>query len=67
MWERGKQETKKYHLVNWKTIRAPKQHEGLGIRDPEISNLAMGAKMYWSLIMKLGQWWSQVINAKYPS
>lgn len=30
MWEEAKQE-KKIHLVNWKTVRAPKKHGGHGI------------------------------------
>ena len=51
-------------MVNWKTVRAPKQHGGLGIRDPRLENFAMGAKMYWNMITNSNQWWIQVM-AKY--
>jgi hypothetical protein len=42
MWQVGKLNTKKFHLVNWKTVKAPKDRGGLGIKDPSLMNLAHG-------------------------
>lgn len=55
-------EINKYHLVNWKTVKAPKQHGGLGIMDPGIANMAIRVKLYWSYVTNPSQWWSQVMR-----
>jgi len=65
LWEGGKQETKKNHLVNWKIVRAPKQHGGLGFRDPSLVNLAMTIKIFWKFDKWEDQWWVKVLQAKY--
>jgi len=41
----GHTDSKRFHLVNWTTVRAPKAHSGLGIKDPALMNLAMGVKI----------------------
>lgn len=39
LWQGGKTDTKKYHLVIWSVVR------GLSIRDPTLLNLAWGGKL----------------------
>jgi hypothetical protein len=50
LWEGGKTSTKKFHLVNWRIVRAPKMNGGLGIKDPTLVNVALGAKLLWRMI-----------------
>jgi hypothetical protein len=38
------------------TIRAPKTHGGVGIKDPTLMNLAMGTKILWRLVTKRYDW-----------
>ena len=49
LWQGGKVQNKKFHLVNWSTFKAPKRKGGLGIRDPEQMNKALGAKLVWRM------------------
>lgn len=65
MWEGGNTETKKYHLVNWKIVRALKQHGGLGIRDPGLMNMVMRAKIFWIMTTNLNKRWMQVMGENY--
>ena len=45
LWEGGKTQSKKFHLVNSTTIKDAKSKGGLGLRDPRRMNIAMGAKL----------------------
>ena len=45
LWQEGKVQTKKFHLVKWDTVKRTKNKGGLGIRDPEQMNKALGAKL----------------------
>jgi hypothetical protein len=45
LWQGGKSNSKKFYLVNWDTVSSPKKSGGLGIRDPKVENIAMGAKI----------------------
>jgi hypothetical protein len=47
MWHGGKANSEKYHLVNWNTIQAPYDRGGFSIRDPTLTNLVLGAKIFW--------------------
>jgi hypothetical protein len=47
LWQGGKSNTKKYHLVRWDVVKVPKDHGGLKIQDPELDNIAMGSKLLW--------------------
>jgi hypothetical protein len=42
LWRGGNNNNKIMHLVNWKIVRVPKTHGGLGILDPSLSNLVLG-------------------------
>ena len=46
-------------------VKCAKHHGGLGIRDPELMNKAMGTKMIWRLISGRRDWWKEVIRKKY--
>ena len=46
---KGKANSKKYHLVSWKIVMAPTEHEGLAIHDTRLMNKVMGAKVLWTL------------------
>jgi hypothetical protein len=50
LWQGGKGNEKKLHLVNWETVRRPLAEGGLQIRDPSLANLALGGKILWKLI-----------------
>ena len=50
LWQGGKVQTKKFHLVKWDTVKRAKKQGGLGIRDPEQMNKALGAKLIWRLV-----------------
>jgi hypothetical protein len=63
----GKTHTKRFHMVNWNTIKATKLHEGLGIEDPTLMNIALGAKLLWRLILRSKNLWKRVLLHKYFS
>jgi hypothetical protein len=46
LWQGGKTNSKRFHLVNWSIVRAPKAHGGLGIKDPTLMNLVMGKRSF---------------------
>ena len=56
---------KKFHLVKWDTIKKPKCRGGLGIRDPEQMNKALGEKLIGRLVTGDKEWWKEVIREKY--
>ena len=65
LWQGGKTQTKKFHLVKWEIIKRAKSHGGLGIRDPELTSKAMGAKLIWRLVSGKKEWWKEVLRKKY--
>ena len=65
LWQGGKVQSKKFHLVKWETVKRPKFQGGLGIRDPELMCKAMGAKLVWRLVTGKKEWWKEVIRKKY--
>ena len=56
IWQGGKDNEKKIHMVNWSTVCAPKENGGLGIQDPERINLTLGAKLIWQVITGGNEW-----------
>jgi len=65
LWQGGRNERKKYNLINWKQVIQPQEHGGLGIRSPKLLNLAFGGKIVWRLISGQSAWWKNVLEAKY--
>jgi hypothetical protein len=46
-------------------VRSPKDRGGLGIKDPSLMNLDLGAKLVWRLITRKVEWWKKVLLKKY--
>ena len=65
LWQGGKVQSKKFHLVKWDVVKTPKLNEGLGIRVPEQMNKALGAKLVWRMVSGSKDWWKEVIGKKY--
>ena len=67
LWEGGKGNTHRLHLVSWNKIQKPYKEGGLQVRDLANQNLAMGAKILWRLIAGKESWCSKVLRKKYFS
>eukprot|EP00253_Pinus_taeda_P032656 PITA_32656 len=67
LWQGGKQDTKKFSLVNWGQVSLPYDKGGLSIKIPSFSNQAMGLKLIWKLISSKGSWWVEAVKRKYLS
>ena len=65
LWQGGKTQTKKFHLVKWEIIKRAKSHGGLAFRDPKFTSKAMGAKLIWRLVTGKKEWWKEVLRKKY--
>ena len=65
LWQGGAYGSNKFSLVNWKTVKLPKQEGGLHIRDLRTQNLAMGSKLLWSMLDPKPSWCSTVLRCKY--
>eukprot|EP00253_Pinus_taeda_P009881 PITA_09881 len=50
LWQGGKQDTKKFSLVNWGQVTLPYEKGGLSIKIPSLSNQALGLKLIWKII-----------------
>ena len=54
LWQGGKVQSKKFHLIKWDVVKAPNLNGGLGIRNPEQMNKALGAKWYGEWFLEVG-------------
>ena len=45
LWNGGKGNQIKLHLVSWDIVKRPLSEGGMQIRDPGLANLAMGGKI----------------------
>jgi hypothetical protein len=61
----GREDERKFHLVNWKTACLPLQGGGLGIRNMAIFNKALLGKWLWRYSTESSSLWRQVIDSKY--
>jgi hypothetical protein len=59
IWEGGKTNQKIFHLLNCKSVRTPKAHRGLGIKDPVMENIVLGSKLLWRMILRKFDWWKK--------
>ena len=62
LWQGGKFQYKKFHLIKWDVVKAPKFNGGLGIRDPKQMNKAFGVKLVWRMVTRNRDWWKKVIR-----
>eukprot|EP00253_Pinus_taeda_P032540 PITA_32540 len=58
---------RKWALVKWEKACLPKKAGGIGLRDPEHSNVIMGAKIWWKWLAYPGTLWAKFWTAKYAS
>jgi hypothetical protein len=65
-WE-GQSATKKFHMVNWKTICQPKSQGGLGVMNTKFMNIALIAKWIWRIYREENSdlLWLRLLRAKY--
>lgn len=50
MWQGGKRNEIKFHLVGWRIVNLGNEKGGLAIKDLHLMNLALGAKLVWALV-----------------
>ena len=65
IWEGGKGNDKKLHLVSWEKIQKPRSEGGLHVRNLSIQNLALGAKLLWQIVSGKDSWSKKVLQKKY--
>ena len=65
MWEGGKNNERRLHLVNWDTIKKPFLEGGLQMRDLVAQNLALGSKLLWNIVSGNPSWSKRVLWKKY--
>ena len=61
LWNGGKGNHNRLHLVNWDIVKRSVLEGGLQIRDPSLTNLAMGGKFLWQLFYDCKHLVSQVL------
>jgi len=52
-------------LISWDKLILPKYQGGLGLRDPDVMSMALGAKIWWQLVQGGEQLWIKIWNCKY--
>jgi hypothetical protein len=60
----GRSNSKKYHLVIWKTVRSLKDRGGIGIKDLVTMNVVMGVKLIWKKVTSKIEWWNNILWKK---
>jgi hypothetical protein len=64
LW-RGAKNKNKWALVAWEKIFRPKGKGGLGLQDPQVTNKAYGAKLWWIWVKDNSVPWENLRKAKY--
>jgi len=57
----------KWALLKWEKACIPKNVGGIGIRDPEHSNMIMGAKIWWKWLSNSRTPWADLWTTKYAT
>eukprot|EP00253_Pinus_taeda_P005179 PITA_05179 len=65
LWQGGKGNEKKLHLVKWDTVKRPIDEGGLQIRDPSFINKLLGSKLSWKIISDPSHPISIILHSKY--
>ena len=66
LW-RGAKTKKKSALVAWEKVCKPKRQGGLGLQDPQVTNNAYGAKLWWCWVKETNTPWVNPWKEKYAS
>ena len=64
MWEGGKGNEKKLHLISWNKIQKPREEGGLQVRTLSSQNLALGAKLLWQIVTGKDSWSKKALRKK---
>ena len=59
------EEEKKLALIKWENICKPKDLGGLGIKNLQWQNEALGAKLIWHLFKEREHKWAKIMHNKY--
>ena len=65
IWEGGKGNEKKIHLIRWDKIQRSRDEGGLQIRNLTIQNQALGAKLLWQIISGKESWSKAALRKNY--
>jgi exonuclease III len=65
LWEGGKKNGRKLHLISWGKVTKPISEGGLHLRDINFQNLALRAKLLWNLVTGKSTWRKKSIWKKY--
>eukprot|EP00253_Pinus_taeda_P011429 PITA_11429 len=65
LWQGGKGNENKIHLVKWDVVKKTQADGGLQIRDPALINLALGGKILWKLLHEPTHPVSEILRSKY--
>lgn len=67
LWQGGKGNEKKNHLVNWDLVKRPITEGGLQIRDPSLVNTTLGGNLLWKMIHDPSHPVSITLRSKYTN
>ena len=65
LWEGGKNNERRLHLVSWDKIEKPILEGGLQVRNIAVQNLALGSKLLWNLVSGHTSWSKKFLWKKY--
>ena len=65
LWQGGKGNQDKIHLISWDIVKRDITEGGLQIRDPALVNMALGGKILWKLHNEPKHLVSQALMHKY--
>ena len=65
LWQGGKGNHRKFHLVKWDKVKLPLTDGGLQIRDPRLTKLSLGGKILWKLHTDSKHPVSKILRFKY--
>jgi ribonuclease HI/exonuclease III len=65
LWEGGRQEKKKLHLVKWEKTTKSYMEGGLNLKNTRTQNLALGAKLLWKMVTGKITWSKKALWRKY--
>jgi ribonuclease HI len=65
LWEGGKQSRRKMHLINWEKTSKPLLEGGLNFKKTQAQNLALGAKLLWTMVTGKPTWSKLALWKKY--
>lgn len=65
IWKGGKQNEKRFSLINWETVSRPFQEGSLKLKNLNAQNVAMGTKVIWRIIAPNPGWVQIALWRKY--